>query len=154
MSLMSFVWPLYTEPCCCVYCSVFTKRWMYLLIEEDINTNNEALCLCSLLCIILSFVGFFFRFITQTYYVFMIYTMKLVFFSSRFPKLLSYCVLWSCRVFLYDRQVEIELHIPIKQAATEDTQVIYLLVTCRIVGYIVRGETGHAWIHTWQSEAE
>lgn len=48
-------------------------------------------------------------------------------------------------MFLNDRQVK--LHIPIKQAVTEDTLVIYLLVTCTIAIYIMKGEPGRACIH-------
>lgn len=42
---------------------------------------------------------------------------------------------------------QVKLHISIKQAVTDDAQAIYLLVTCTVAVYIMRGETGHAWLH-------
>lgn len=73
----------------------------------------------------LLFIGFFFCFIGQTYYTFMIDTIHHHIFLLLVSETLSHCILWSCREFLYDRGAEIELHISIRQAVTEDTQVIY-----------------------------
>ena len=122
------------------------------ILEEDSNSNNEALQYVYVRFLPLnspSFVWFFF-FLSLQFLI--MHSPWSPYVSLLVSQTSGYCFLWSCRVLLKDRQAQVKLHISAKQAATEDTQVMYLSIghmysRIAVCTGIIRGETGHAWTH-------